>query len=61
MLLEYGDEEDQLRKEEEERQNLMLAIRKKHQEAGVADSVRNPVTPPPENTEKQATPKVEHA
>ena len=61
MLLEYGDEEDQLRKEEEERQNLMLAIRKKHQEAGVADFVRDPETPPPENTDKQATPKIEHA
>ena len=61
MLLEYGDEEDQLRKEEEERQNLMLAIRKKHQEAGASDSVRNPETSPPENADKQATPKVEYA
>lgn len=61
MFLEYGDEEDQLRKEEEERQNLMLAIRKKHQEAGATDSVRNPVDiTPPENLDEDITSKDKH-
>lgn len=30
MLLEYGDEDDQLHKEEQERQKLMESIRMKH-------------------------------
>ena len=62
MYLEYGDEEDQLRKEEEERQNLMLAIRKKHQQVDASDSVRNPVdTTPPVNSEEKVTSKDQHA
>lgn len=62
MFLEYGDEEDQLRKEEEERQNLMLAIRKKHQQVDASDSVRNPVdTTPPVNSEEKVTSKDQHA
>ena len=42
----------------------MLAIRKKHQEAGACDSVRNSETPPQENGEQpqvSVKPEVEHA